>query len=43
MARSAIDAETSQRYRDLARAYRTQAAVLKARKKLKRNSASSQR
>jgi hypothetical protein len=33
MARSATDVEISQRYRNMARAYRTQADVLKAQKK----------
>jgi hypothetical protein len=33
MARSATDVEISQRYRNMARAYRSQADVLKAKKK----------
>jgi hypothetical protein len=42
MARSATDLEISQRYRNMARAYRTQADVLKAKKKAGKNSAKSQ-
>ena len=43
MARSATDVEISQRYRNMARAYRSQADVLKAKKKAGKNSAHSQR
>jgi hypothetical protein len=43
MARSATDVEISQRYRNMARAYRSQADVLKAKKKAGKNSANSQR
>jgi hypothetical protein len=41
MARSATDVEIS--YRNMARAYRSQADVLKAKKKAGKNSANSQR
>jgi hypothetical protein len=43
MARSATDVEISQRYRNMARACRSQADVLKAKKKAGKNSANSQR
>jgi hypothetical protein len=43
MARSATDIEISQRYRNMARAYRTQADVLKAQKKARKKRAKSQR
>jgi len=39
MARSATDIESSQRYLNMAQAYRSQAKVLKAKKRLARNSA----
>src|SRR5436190_23657057 len=42
MARSVIDDEISQRYLNLARAYRSQADVLKAKKKAERNSTNPQ-
>jgi hypothetical protein len=43
MARSATDVEISQRYRNMARAFRTQADDLKAKKKVEKNTANSQR